>query len=98
MFVCPNQCVFLIILCCLHPIASGVVSALTYGHISNTSIAVSWNIPQEPNGLINGYRLSLKRGEVVILNNIYGSSVPVLVTLNILSEYKQDYKIMVVLS
>ena len=82
----------------MHPIASGVVSALTYGRISNTSIAVSWNIPQEPNGLINGYRLSLKRGEVVILNNIYGSTVPVLVTLNTLSEYKHNYKIMVVLS
>ena len=88
----------IILICRLHLIASGVVSALTYGRISNTSIAVSWNIPQEPNGFINGYRLSLKKGGAVIFNNNYGASVPVLVTLNALSEYTQDYTILVVLS
>ena len=69
--------------------APGKVSQLTYGRISTTTIAVSWNIPEQPNGIILDYRLTLTRAaNVHVSTKNYMISTPAIVTLDILGKYK----------
>lgn len=43
--------------CCLSPTAPSAPSSVKFSELTTTSVNVSWEAPQFPNGILEGYRL-----------------------------------------